>query len=83
MATDTVGVHSSERETPMLSALRSTVVVGLCLLAAVAASWIGGLDEPRPSNAPPAPPAGEVYRQSHCLSCPDDGLTPMKPVSNP
>ena len=68
----------------MLTAVRSAVVtIGLCVIAGVAAVWIGGLDGPLPTNGPPAPPAGDVYRQSHCLSCPENGLTPVKPVTNP
>lgn len=68
----------------MLTALRSVVLtIGLCVIAGVAAVWIGGLDGPPPINAPLAPPAGDVYHQSHCLSCPESGLTPVKPVPNP
>ncbi|BBZ29280.1 hypothetical protein MMAD_35750 [Mycolicibacterium madagascariense] len=71
----------------MLTALRSAIAaVGLCLGsvgAVAAASWIGGLDGPHPTRVPPAPPAGDVYRHGHCLSCPDDGLAPMKPLRNP
>ena len=68
----------------MLTALRSAVVtIGLCGIAAVVAGWIGGLDGPLPTNAPPARPAGDVYRQSHCLSCPENGLTPVNPAWNP
>jgi hypothetical protein len=59
----------------MFAALRSAVLtIGFCMVAAVAAIWLGDLNEPAPAS-----PVRGVHLPQPCLDCRGGSMTAVTP----